>query len=419
MTKTPHTLSFVWITRLRWAAVFGQLAAMLVAEHALRLTLPWPVLLGILGLVALTNLAAGRWLGRGETAPGERAVFFVLVFDVCALTALLAFTGGPVNPFNFLYLVELTLAAIILSPRHTWGLVALSIAGFGALFFPPLSEASAGFSHAELMRLHLRGMWVAFAVAAVFIVFFVQGVLRALAARDAELAAAGERAARSERLVALAGLAAGAAHELATPLGTVVIACRELELALPRSGDAASQALRDDVHLIREQADRCRSILDRMSLEAGASAGEAATALPLAQLVAAAVDDLGAADRVDVDVPPGLIVRAFPRASVQGLRNVLDNGLRAAPPETRVRLTTRATPDRIALTVADAGPGIPAAHLERIGEPFYTTREPGQGAGLGLFLARAVAEALGGGLEIECPPGGGTRVTLIHPRATV
>lgn len=419
MNTGPHTLSFVWITRLRWAAVLGQLAAMLVAEHALRLELPWSVLLAILGLVAGTNVVAVRRLGRKGDVPGERAVFGLMVFDVCALTALLAFTGGPVNPFNFLYLVELTLAALILSPAHTWALVALSIAGFGALFFPPLSEASAGFSHAELMRLHLRGMWVAFAVAAVFIVYFVQGVMRALALRDAELAAARERAARSERLVALAGLAAGAAHELATPLGTVVIACRELELALTALDDRQGGALRDDVHLIREQADRCRSILDRMSLEAGASAGEAATALPLADLVSAAIADLGAAERCDVSVSPELLVRAFPRASVQGLRNVVDNGLRAAPAGTRIQISATTAGDRIALTVADAGPGIPAAQLERIGEPFYTTREPGQGAGLGLFLARAVAEALGGGLEIECPRSGGTRVTLIHPRATV
>jgi two-component system sensor histidine kinase RegB len=423
----PHTLSFVWITRLRWAAIFGQLAAMLVAEHALRLTLPWPTLLCILGCVAGTNLAVTRRVRRAAHArpggtgpePGERTIFQLMVFDVCALTALLAFTGGPVNPFNFLYLVELTLAALVLSPRHIWALVALSIAGFGALFFPPLSEASAGFSHSDLMRLHLRGMWVAFAVAAVFIVYFVQGVLRALAARDAELTAARERAVRSERLVALAGLAAGAAHELATPLGTVVIACRELELALERLGDARGDALRDDVHLIREQADRCRSILDRMSLEAGASTGEAAMPLPLAALVAEAVDGLDAASRCTVDISPELLVRAFPRASVQGLRNVLDNALKAAPAGTRVSLSATATPTHVALTVTDQGPGIPVGDRDRIGEPFYSTRAPGQGAGLGLFLARAVAEALGGGLEVACPPSGGTRVTLIQPRAPV
>jgi signal transduction histidine kinase len=133
----------------------------------------------------------------------------------------------------------------------------------------------------------------------------------------------------------------------------VVIACRELELALERLGDARGDALRDDVHLIREQADRCRSILDRMSLEAGASAGEAAMPLPLAALVAEAVDGLDAASRCTVDISPELLVRAFPRASVQGLRNVLDNALKAAPAGTRVSLSATATPIR--------GRGFPSA----------------------------------------------------------
>lgn len=406
-----NALTLVWITRLRWTAIAGQLLAMGVAQLWLGFAMPWAVLLGILGAVAATNVVATRSLSRGPI--GEGMLFALMVFDVCALTALLAFTGGPVNPFNFLYLVDLTLAALILPVRRTWMLVALSIAGFGALFFPPLSEASSGFSHTQLMVLHLRGMWVAFAVAAVLIVYFLSGVLRALAARDAALEQARERASRAERLVALAGLAAGAAHELATPLGTVAIACGELSRALEDTDAPAD--VRDDVRLIRAQADRCRAILDRMSLEAGASAGEVAGGMPLGRLVADACADLPERDRIHVDVAGALQVRAFPRASVQGLRNVLDNALRAGPPASAVRVEASTRGDVVRLVVADAGPGMPADVLRRVGEPFFTTRAPGQGAGLGLFLARAVTEAVGGALTLECPPEGGTRVILDFP----
>ncbi len=406
-----NALILVWITRLRWTAIAGQLMAMGVAQLGLGFAMPWTVLLAILGAVAATNLVAVRRLSRGPI--GEGTLFALMVFDVCALTGLLAFTGGPVNPFNFLYLVDLTLAALILPARRTWMLVGLSIAGFGALFFPPLSEASSGFSHTQLMVLHLRGMWVAFAVAAVLIVYFLSGVLRALAARDAALEQARERAARAERLVALAGLAAGAAHELATPLGTVAIACGELSRALEENNAPAD--LRDDVRLIREQADRCRSILDRMSLEAGASAGEVAGGLPLERLLTDACADLPERGRIQASVPAGLSVRAFPRASVQGLRNVLDNALRAGPPMSPVRVVASARGEMARLIVSDAGPGMPADVLRRVGEPFFTTRAPGQGAGLGLFLARAVTEAVGGALTLECPPEGGTRVILDFP----
>ena len=145
-----------------------------------------------------------------------------MAIDVVILTGLLFFTGGPFNPFSFLYLVHIALGAVVLRPVWTWSLVALSLVCSGALFYGHVwlkLDYSDPASHAQHMRMHLEGMWIAFAVAAGFIVYFVTRVRRALARREADLAAERALAARNERLASLATLAAGAAHELATPAG--------------------------------------------------------------------------------------------------------------------------------------------------------------------------------------------------------
>src|SRR6185369_2055893 len=196
--------------------------------------------------------------------------------------------------FSFLYLVNIALSAVVLRSLWTWTLVVLSLACFGALF-----AAAPAHGHAEHMQMHLQGMWVAFGVAAVFITYFVQRVTGALAARDVELAAANERTARHERLASLATLAAGAAHELSTPLSTIAIAAKELERRLASDGDAGA-----DARLIREQVERCRQILAHMADDAGASSGETVEAVPIASIVDGALrglDDPRIEVRIDAD----------------------------------------------------------------------------------------------------------------------
>ena len=247
----------------------GRSSTILGVVHILDVTLPVTTLFAIIAVELLSNIAcvvaARRAVRVAEWWSGA-----VMVLDVVLLTALLHFAGGPFNPFSFLYLVEIALAAVIVRARWTWALVIVSLVGSGALFVgQPTMLVSHGGDH---MELHLRGMWVAFGVAASFIVYFLLRVRRDLETREAELADAQRRVDRQERLASLATLAAGAAHELATPLGTIALAASELERHLQKvQADAASL---EDVHLIRAQVDRCRSILDSMAADAGESAGE-------------------------------------------------------------------------------------------------------------------------------------------------
>ena len=417
-----------WLVTLRWGALAGQLATIVAVDRLMGIALPLVPLAAILAIGVASNVALAAW--RRRAAVEDAMLAAVLLLDVGLLTAVLYFTGGPFNPFSFLYLVNVALAAVILPAGWTWALAGASSALFGALFFAhvplPLGDHGMGHDHGmgadHPISLHVQGMWVAFAVAAVFIVYFIQRVRSALEARDAELAEVLRAAARHEKLASLATLAAGAAHELATPLSTIAVVAKELERAL--GGAAPDGAAAADARLIREQVQRCRDILDHMAADAGESAGEAPAVTTLADLVTAATDGLADATRLDVEraALDAAWTRVPPRALAQALRGVLKNALEASTDVVAVRVAPASREDGATwrLAVADRGAGMTADVLAHAGEPFFTTKNGDgvtRGMGLGLFLARVVLERLGGAVEIESALGRGTTVTLVLPAA--
>jgi two-component system sensor histidine kinase RegB len=422
-TLDAGALNFRWLLRLRWGAALGQLVLVLGAEAWLGIRLPVGALLLLILVELLSNAAFSRW-ARG--APGllasaegaENAIAAVMALDFGLLTVLLALSGGPNNPFSVLYLVEVTLAAVMLAPRRTWLLMGLALACFGTLFATPRFAwfAAHGLSHAQMMDLHIRGMWVAFGVAAAFIVVFVQRVTRTVAARDAELARERFKTARQERLASLATLAAGAAHELSTPLSTIAVVARELERQLAAHPEAAA-----DARLIRDEVTRCRETLSRMATDAGAPGGEGGGNEPLSRVVDEALEGLAGREQVRVEAH-GDLARKVPllplRALGRSAQALVRNALQASPTGAEVLLRVEATAQALRLEVRDSGAGISPEVLVRVGEPFFTTRQPGAGMGLGVFLARSLSEQLGGSFSLTSELGGGTRAVVSVPLVT-
>jgi two-component system sensor histidine kinase RegB len=420
--KDAHAINLSWLLRLRWGAVVGQAGLILLANLWLGMSLPLLPLFTTIGVAAASNAALGLW-ARHPRGIREWMLWGVMALDVVLLTVLLDFSGGPFNPFSTLYLVHIALAAVVLRAGWTWALVGLASACFGTLFvrhlWVPGEGGGAAHPHHHIndVRLHLEGMWVAFGVAAGFIVYFVQRVTRALAEREAELVAARAVTARNEKLAALATLAAGAAHELSTPLSTIAVVARELE----RHAEL-SPASREDAQLIRQQVARCHDILAQMGADAGASHGEAFVLVTPAALVEGALEGLRDRERVRVEVA-GLgreeAVAVPARALTHAIRGVVKNALQASPEGAPVRLALVREAAGWKLSVEDSGVGMPAEVLARAGEPFFTTKPPGEGMGLGLFLARAVLDQLGGRLELRSAQGQGTRVELTWPAGSL
>lgn len=411
-----HAESFAWLVRLRWAAFAAQALTVLVVERLLDVPLPTAAMFLVIALGAGTNVAC-ELLGRSERTIAEHHLGLAMVVDVLALSALLYLSGGPANPFSFLYLVQIALAAVVLPPRWTWALVALSMAASAVLFVAnhPLAMPPSARTHEDHMRWHLQGMWVAFGVAAAFIVYFLMRVVRALAEREHELARTQARAARQERLAALATLAGGAAHELATPLGTIATVAKELERQL----SSQPQAVHEDLVLLRSQVDRCRAIIDQMSVHAGEMTGEGLEPVTLGELCAAATAGLPASPAVRTEVSGASAVPLPRRAVAQALRVLVANAQDASSAGGDVVVRAALEQGAIVVEVEDHGAGMSAEVLARVGEPFFTTKSPGRGMGLGLFLARAVIEQLGGSLELDSRVGRGTTARVALPVAAV
>jgi len=421
-----NRINLSWLVRLRWGAALGQAAAVLLAREWLGMDLPLGTVFALIALGALSNLAAAVWARDASTVP-EATLGVLMLVDVVVLTGLLYLTGGPFNPFSTLYLVNIALAAVILRPGWSWVLVVFSLLCFGALFVGPLRGGDASLHMAEEghVRLHLEGMWVAFGVGAVFIAYFVRRVTSELARRDSELADTRAARARAERLAALGTLAAGAAHELSTPLSTIAVVARELERRLARSeadGAAAAPDLAEDARLVREQVDRCRRILEQMATDAGEVPGEPFVDVTLPELIDDSTGDLFGRDRLEVLVASEARERRLRvprRALAQAVRAVAKNALEASPASAVVEIRGGIDDGEWRIEIRDHGAGMSDQVLARVGDPFFTTKEPGAGMGLGVFLAQTVLTRLGGNLEIRSQPGAGTTAHLRIPSASI
>ncbi len=408
VAPTSAFVPWRWLLHLRWAAVFGQLLAIAFAkvESPDEVALMGP--LALVTVMALSNVALARHFGLREIGPrGDNVLAAALLVDVALLASILGLTGGPANPMSTLLMVHVTLAAVVLRARFAWLLAVVAVGAFGALFL-------AAPCHVKHGPMHLYGMWLAFAAAATTIVFFVGRIAAELRLRESRILDLADKKAQSDKLASLSTLAAGAAHELGTPLGTIAVAAKELERGLALTGQP--DELVGDARLIRREVDRCRSILDQLHARAGESTGELEAEVPLSQLekelkASLAPHELG---RVAIVLEQDASAR-LPRVAVlQALRTLVRNGLEAS--DGLVTVSLSAPVGELRFAIEDKGAGMAPDVLARAGEPFFTTKEAGRGMGLGLFLARAVAERLGGALRIESSLGSGTVALMSLPR---
>lgn len=404
-----------WFLTLRWGTVLCQL--LLIAAVRFLFAMEVPVLvLGLIAFEVVSNLLFA-WMIREQKRVPDPLFIGVMFLDIALLTALLALTGGAMNPFTFLYLVHVVVGAILLPTGMAWGLAAFSFACYGIFFWPGLTLPALGgpqpICHtvevSPELRLHLEGMWAAFGITAFFVVFFVTRIQQALVAHRETKAELREEQLKNERLASLAALSAGAAHEFSTPLSTIAVAAGELYREMSQE---SPEAWLDDLRLIRSQVTRCRDILYQMAADAGEPLGEGMDTLTVAALideVRASLDEQRQA-RLVIDCASPETVVTVPRRSVKRvLRGLISNAFQASDAMAKVTLTV-VVDEVIRFTVSDQGRGMDPETEAKAREPFFTTKPAGQGLGLGLYLAGTLAERLGGGLDIDSTPGVGTTV---------
>ena len=366
------SLALPWIAKLRDGMLIGQLSLILLAQFFFHIELPLRWMVIPLAVTAGSNIFFHRFM---EVFRARPALGLLLAFDTVSLTVLLALSGGPANPFSLLFLVEITLSAVVLSKAWTWTLGGLSIIGFGSLFWAhvhvPVFESH---HHSEGFSIHLVGMWIAFTIGALLITVFIGKVSEALRRQEQEALQFQQRLAHHERLASIATLAAGAAHELGTPLATIAVASRELELYGNETGKDASVV--EDARLIRLEVERCSEILRQMSGRGGEPVGEFPTPISLKEICTQVKNGLasGKGHLIDIQVAEDATTVLPASAARQALLALVKNALDSSADGQRVTVAAQCAAGKIRFTVQDAGCGMSPETLRRVSEPFFTTQ---------------------------------------------
>ncbi|MBI5493870.1 MAG: HAMP domain-containing histidine kinase [Deltaproteobacteria bacterium] len=396
-----------WLVALRWMAIAGMGITTWVAGRLVPALDPLP-LWKVLGALVAANVA---WTAVAARGAGDRDALVTLQIaqDVAALTGVLWLSGGVTNPFACFLAFQIVLAGLLGTPRGMLVVTALAVAGAGLLSWAaPLNYAGAveGAQATELLA-----QVVALGALGVFMGFFVFAYAQRLQAYR-------EQATRHEKLAALGRTLGAMAHELNTPLGTIVLAGKELGHITRESGTAEAQQL---AVTVVEEAQRASDIIALLRgyvrPDARVEVIDAGVFIPA--WVDKELNRLSFTGERVVRAGQPAHAAVLRVALLQVLTNVLSNAVDAMRQAARPRLEVEVTDDgeQVDVSVRDNGPGIDPALLPRLGEPFQTTKEDRGGTGLGLYVSGLLAERMGARLRLESRPGEGTRVTLSLKRS--
>jgi two-component system, sensor histidine kinase RegB len=414
---TANRKNLALLIQLRWIAVLGQVVTILVVHFGLDIALPLPQMALVLGALLALNGLSHLWLQR-PLQVSSRALFIALLLDVAALTTQLYFSGGATNPFTALYLLQIALAAVLLRARGAWIVVAVTCLAFIALI--RLHQPLAVQPPDSLLRLHILGMFVCFALGAGLLVIFVTRVSLNLSERDTHLADLKRQAAEEDHIVRLGLLASGAAHELGTPLAAVSVILGDWR-RMPEIAENAEmlQELEEMQAAIR----RCKTILGGILLSAGEARGEAPAVTTLHRFlgdIARDWSDSRPSGTLQYHAGSGALGEDVAIVSdpvlKQVVTNMLDNAFEVSPGW--IRLNAERRGDMLRIEVLDLGPGFSPAQLENFGKPYHSSKAR-PGAGLGLFLVVNVIRKLGGTVSAQNRQDGGATVTVELPLAAL
>jgi two-component system sensor histidine kinase RegB len=399
---------------IRWIAVAGQFAAVLTVEYVLGFRLPLLLALATIGASVVLNLFA---LGHRASQPflGDRDAALYLAYDTLQLALLLFLTGGLDNPFAALMLAPLTVGATVLSSRRVLVLTVLAVScltGVALYSFPlPWPEGQ----QLGMPTLYRLGHWAALSLSAMFIAGYVWQVARGARDMADALGASQIALARAQRVSALGALAAAAAHELGTPLGTIAVVAKEMAREVPTDSPLA-----EDIQLLQSQTARCRDILAELGRRPGTEAETDGGfgAVP----ITAVVEEAAAPYRrtaVALRIEPGggaePLIRVSPELA-HGLGLLIQNAIQFA--RSQVLVTVDRPRGGLHIAIRDDGPGFPPGVLGRLGEPYLSARTAQQrdstgSMGLGIFIAQTLLERTGATVAYANAPEGGAEVSLV------
>ncbi|ALO45708.1 ATP-binding protein [Pseudohongiella spirulinae] len=374
-----------------------------------------PVLIVALLLTGIAISLIAGWLQvTRATLVSQNALIINLALDFLFLVVLLVYTGGAANPLISYLLVLLAVAATLLSAMWAILFAVLAMIIYTVFLFIGISTDAHGDHMMQSFQLHLVGMWVTFVVSAALISVFVSRMATAIRIRETSLAQFRESEMRNEQLVAIGTLAAGTAHALGTPLSTMSVLLTELDEQ--PTHELSPDDLKADIHLLRQQVNRCKDSLDQLTRIYHQNDQQHRGLMRVSNFQGAIRDYI-------TNIHPNARIsfehdKTLHQQLVSGditvrhaLINIIENAIRAAHSEVRVHYSVNE--QMLLISVEDDGPGIPAHIMESMGEPFISTREGNMG--LGIYLANASIQRHGGTIEMVNLKDGGARSLIQLP----
>lgn len=426
-----------WLYILRNLMLFCVSFAIFVATYGISIDLPIHQIWSAVFAISILNLYTWMRLKTPEEVT-ELEIFSQICMDVLALAYLLYLTGGASNPIIWVFLLPLIVTAIMLPQEYAWNMVIITSSIYTVLigFNVPLPALEPHMSHAMIMgdltpelsmqlhlnsdrryfNLHIFGMWCGFVFSAGLVAFFVVELSKTLKERERNLAEARESALRDERVVALGTLAASAAHDMGTPLGTIAILVHEMSSELP---DHRFPETHQKLMIVQQQINRCKQALSVMSASAGEMRAESGRVMPLTDYLREVLNQWrthkpGSKLKLFVSTDnignPSIIAE---RTLTHSIINILNNAAEATQPELGIEFHASWDESTVTLTVRDFGPGLPAEFLDFAGQKPVNSDK--QGLGVGLFLTYTTIKRLGGTIQFSNNEDGGASVEIGLP----
>lgn len=410
--STPNR-NLVRLTIVRGITWTGFLIAIIVGVKILAFELPVTEVVSVVLAMGLLNIATWWRLGRPRAVQHLEYLLHLLA-DVVGLTLLFYFSGGSTNPFITYYLVPITIAAATLPWRHAWIIAGCAMAAYSFLMFDyhPIPQLG-HINSSSPLSLHILGMWVNFGMSAGLVTFFIYKMAHALRRRDQALSRTREAALRNEQVLAVATQAAGTAHELGTPLSTMAVLLKDMQEEVKESPER-----QEDIELLRQQVDICKSRLQHLVSQADRRRMAEPEVLDAETWLTGVVQRWlvlrpDVRHRLDIANRRGRPWLAVDATLDQALTNLLNNAADANPEDVAIGLEWYT--DRIVIDIRDHGPGVAMSIADQLGDTFISTKS--KGMGIGLFLTHATINRFGGGVSLYNHPEGGTLTEVTLPRA--
>ena len=403
------------LTNLRWLAIIGQTIAVFIGVRVINLELSivyCTVLIFTsfsLNLFSLLSFPNTKRLSENST-------LIVLMFDLFQLSSLLYLCGGLTNPFAVLILAPVAISATLLSLVRTTFLSTTAVILVSILSYIHVPLKLEDGSFLVLPNILMLGIWVALIITIVFISAYAWRVKKDVTRINQLLLATKLALEREQKLTALGGVVAAAAHELGSPLTTIKLVSSELleELSIKSKKDSTIE----DLELIKSQAERCKKILRNMATDVTGSSQ--ILSVPIIALVKEAclpfqdrgkqiIFSLNNLEHRGKKVTEDQIVIRRSSEIIHGLRNIIQNATDFSKKDVFIDISWSSTD--IKISIKDDGPGFPEGLISKIGEPFIKSKINGspidssrpeyESMGLGLFIAKTLLERSGAALVFK------------------